>query len=188
MQRVAMDSRFGSKDPFGGSTRALTMTGTKEPADNEQNLDGFHREMGELVFWFSAVENVIYMLANRLIRNNAVTKVVMANFQLEKAIDVVRALGKAQHPRSPHLEKFDKALLRLKECAKDRNALLHGAALPEVDDKIGQEVIALVSLRTMKRFQKDRKHIAELREGVQRCAGDFMQAAKDMGVFAGKRR
>jgi hypothetical protein len=164
------------------------MTEAKELVDRDLRLDAFHREVGELVFWFSAMENTIYVLANRLIRNNAVTKVVMANFHLEKAVDIVRGLAKAQYARSLHLQKFDKALLQFKECAKDRNALLHGAALPEVDAQTGAEVIRLMSLRTMKRFQKERSHIAELGARLRGCSAEFMQAALDMGVFSGRRK
>jgi hypothetical protein len=112
----------------------------------------------------------------------------MANFHLEKAVDIVRGLAKAQYARSPHLQKFDKALLHFKECAKDRNALLHGAALPEVDAQTGAEVIRLMSLRTMKRFQKERTHIADLGGRLRECSAQFMQAALDMGVFTGRRR
>jgi hypothetical protein len=166
--------------------RAMRKESEIPPAD--AGRDDFHREIGELVFWFSGIENTIYVLANRLIGSNVVAKVVMCNFHLEKTIDVVRNLARAQHSGSSHLRKFDSALLRFKECAKERNALLHSVAFPEVDVESGAEVIRIMSLRTMKRVRKDRSHIADLREKLSKCSFDFLQAAVDMGVFKERRR
>ena len=150
--------------------------------------DDFHREVGELVFWFSCMENIIYLLAKQLIGSKAVAKVVMENLHLEKAVDVVRKLARANHARSPHLEKFDRGLLAFKECAQERNALLHGVAFPELDADSGEEIIHIMSLRTMRQLKKGRTHIDDLRGKITKCSTDYFQAAIDMGLFKRRRR
>ena len=147
------------------------------------SYDDFHREVGELVFWFAGSENAIYALSNGLIGRNSVAKVVMKDLQLARAVDLVRELARCQHVDSPHFRKFDKALLLFKKCAEERNALLHSVALPEFDRKTGKEVVKFISLRSMKHLQKERSHITQLRERLGSCTIEFMQAALDMGIF-----
>jgi hypothetical protein len=147
----------------------------------------FHREVGELVFWFAASENIIYLLANELIGGKEVGTVVMKNVHLERAIDIVRDLAKTAHPTSPSLGTFDRALLDFKDCARERNSLIHAMALPHTDGVSGKEVIQFGSVRTMKWFQKERNHIVQLREKIRECSVKFLQAGMDMGMLKKKR-
>lgn len=154
----------------------------------ERSHEEFYREVGELVFWFAASENAVYMLANQLIGKDDVARVVMKNVHLARAIDLIRELARVRYKDSPHLAKYEAGLLKFKECAKERNALLHGVALPSIDAASGEEVLQIASIHTLKLNRKKRSHIGELREKLRKCTLEFFQAAFDLGLFQPRRR
>ena len=150
--------------------------------------DDFHRQLGELVFWFAASENLIFLLLGQLIGDKVVSRVMTRDLQLGKAIETARALAKAKHGNSPHHADFDRALLQFKKCAEDRNALLHSIVLPTSTDDPLTEAIAFVNARTATTFNKSKDHIAQLRATLRNCSMAFLQAGLDMGVFTAKKK
>jgi hypothetical protein len=59
----------------------------------------FHREVGELVFWFAAAENTVYIIALELLGGRKIAEAVLPNFHLDRAVELVRKLARCTKSR-----------------------------------------------------------------------------------------
>jgi hypothetical protein len=150
----------------------------------KKKFAAFHREVGELVFWFAAAENALYAIALELLGGPKIARAVLPSFHLERAVELVRNLARELHPESPHLPELHAALIELKTCARQRNELFHSVSLPRKLPATGREVLQLTSVRTLGYVERERTHVADLEKRVRSVTIRFMQAAIDMGIFS----
>lgn len=97
---------------------------------DQPEKDEHHRQLGDFVSQFAGVESAVYVLAQTLIDDPAVSACVLRDTQLARVVELSREIGRAKHGTSPFFPGLEAALLRIKDSAVVRNRLLHSVLVP----------------------------------------------------------
>jgi hypothetical protein len=143
-----------------------------------------YAELGEMVFWFASVENLIYTMLGAVLANPRAAPVILKEFQLAKAIDVLIKLVAAQtRNEDDNRCAFEKALREFKDCAVARNELLHSVCRPAWEEKDPGKFLSVFSGKTGKETRRARSHVADLTTRSRRCGIAIVEAALALGLF-----